>query len=60
MASVTLDHVDKVFSFTSYVRINRACFTSRECVVGLSMENVRTGSAIFARVKRTEGSAELG
>ena len=35
MASVTLNRVDKVFSFASYVGIKGACFASREeCVVG--------------------------
>ena len=54
MSYVTLNHVDKVFSFASYVGINRACFASRgECVVGWSMENVRTGSVVFATAKRT-------
>ena len=51
MASVALNHVDKVFSFASYVGINGACFA--ECVVGKSMGNVRTGSAVFATAKRT-------
>ena len=54
MASVALDHVDKVFSFASYVEINGARFASRaEFVVGQSMENVRTGSSVFATAKRT-------
>ena len=30
MASVVLDHVDKVFSFASYVEISGARFASRE------------------------------
>ena len=34
--------------------INGACYYSREeCVVGTSMENVRTGSAVFDTAKRT-------
>ena len=42
--SVTFKHVDKVFSFGGYVGINRACFASgEECVVGKSIQNVRTG-----------------
>ena len=54
MTSVTLNHVDKVFSFASYVGMNGVCFASREeCVVGKSVENVRTRSAIFATAKRT-------
>ena len=54
MASVALNHVGKVFSFASYVGINGACFASiEECVVGKAMENVRTGSAVFATAKRT-------
>ena len=35
MTSVTLNHVDEVFRFASYVGINGACFADRqELVVG--------------------------
>ena len=36
MASVALNHVDKVFSFASYVEINGARFASREEFVRVS------------------------
>ena len=38
-----------------------ACFASREeCVVGHSMKNVRTGSAVFATAKRTGRKCRTG
>ena len=59
IAAVTLNHVDKVFSFASQIRVNIFRRYKKKCIISKTAGNVRESSAVFCATERKESREGL-